>query len=73
MAGVLIGVAVGLLFAPRSGKETRDLLAGKAGQLKEKALDVADEVRFQAEDAADKARAAAIDATRKAQAKLEGA
>lgn len=29
--GVGIGVAVGLLFAPKSGEETRELIRSKAG------------------------------------------
>jgi gas vesicle protein len=72
VAGILLGVAIGVLVAPRSGRETREILAGKAGELREKALDVADEVRYQAEEAVEKARAAAVDVTRKAQEKLEG-
>ena len=33
--GVGIGVAVGLLFAPKSGEETRDLIRSKAGEGKD--------------------------------------
>lgn len=31
--GGLIGAALGILFAPKSGKETRDDIAGKANEL----------------------------------------
>jgi gas vesicle protein len=33
--GVGIGVAVGLLFAPKSGEETRELIKSKAGEGKD--------------------------------------
>lgn len=32
LLGGLVGAVIGLLFAPRSGKETRDLIADKAGE-----------------------------------------
>jgi gas vesicle protein len=35
--GALAGAGIALLLAPRSGRETRDLLAGKARELKDKA------------------------------------
>ncbi|MBN8731489.1 MAG: YtxH domain-containing protein [Acidobacteria bacterium] len=33
--GMGIGVAVGILFAPKSGEETRELIRSKAGESKE--------------------------------------
>lgn len=33
--GMGIGVAVGILFAPKSGEETRELLRAKAGESKD--------------------------------------
>lgn len=41
VAGMVVGAALGILFAPRSGKETRALLAEKAGEAKEKVVDLA--------------------------------
>jgi gas vesicle protein len=39
LAGALVGAGIALLFAPRSGKDTRDMLSDKALGLKEKAQD----------------------------------
>ncbi len=52
LAGAVVGGVVALLFAPRSGSETRAII-------REKALDVADTVRFTAEEAVEKAKMAA--------------
>jgi gas vesicle protein len=38
--GALAGVAVGFLYAPKPGKETRAMLKEKAHELKEKAEEV---------------------------------
>jgi gas vesicle protein len=38
--GALAGAGIALLLAPRSGKETRDALAGKARELKDRAEQV---------------------------------
>lgn len=38
--GAIAGVAVGFLYAPKAGKETRSLLKEKAGELKEKASEM---------------------------------
>jgi len=43
--GALVGTGVALLYAPRSGKETRDLLAKKGRELKGKAADVLDDAK----------------------------
>jgi len=32
LMGLGVGVAIGMLFAPKSGQETRDLIKGKAGE-----------------------------------------
>lgn len=43
--GAAVGVAIGLLYAPQPGKETRELLKEKAGAAKEKAAEVAEKTK----------------------------
>lgn len=43
--GAFAGATVALLYAPRSGRETRDMLAQRACELKDKAKDVIDEAK----------------------------
>ena len=52
LVGAVIGVALGLLFAPQSGQETRELVREKAELVKEKASRL---VREKAEIAKEKA------------------
>jgi gas vesicle protein len=40
IVGVIAGAAVGILYAPKAGKETRAMLKEKASELKEKAGDM---------------------------------
>ena len=47
VAGVGIGLGVGLLFAPRSGREAREAIRDRAGDLKDRIADAASRtVRF---------------------------
>lgn len=41
--GLLIGAAIGILYAPRSGRETREIIKEKAEVTKEKAEKVIEE------------------------------
>lgn len=50
MAGLGIGALVGILFAPRSGEETRDYLLQKADEGKDFAQKKARELRERTED-----------------------
>ena len=43
--GALVGTGVALLYAPRSGKETRELIAKKGRELKGKATDALDDAK----------------------------
>jgi gas vesicle protein len=50
IVGMGIGALVGLLFAPKSGEETREYLSGKADDSREFAQKKARELRERAED-----------------------
>ena len=43
--GALIGAGLALLYAPRSGKETRELIAQRTRDLKDKAAETLDEAK----------------------------
>jgi gas vesicle protein len=53
LTGTAIGAAVALLLAPRSGRETREMIAEYGTEFKERAVD---EVRGRGEDAIDRGR-----------------
>ena len=50
LVGLGVGALIGILFAPRAGEETRELLARKAEEGKEYAQRKARELRERAED-----------------------
>ena len=54
--GLGLGVAVGLLFAPKTGAETRDMLSAKADEGKEYLKRRSEDVRDSASDILDKGR-----------------
>ena len=54
--GLGLGVAVGLLFAPKSGAETRDLLLTKADEGKDYIRRRSEELRDSASEAIDKGK-----------------
>jgi gas vesicle protein len=56
--GLGLGVAVGLLFAPKAGSETRDLLLTKADEGKEFLKRRSNELRDTAADALEKGKTA---------------
>lgn len=57
--GGLIGAAIALLYAPQSGEETRTIIREKSIELKDKAVESAEEARARAEKALEEARARA--------------
>ncbi len=56
LAGMGIGAVLALLFAPQSGKETRDLITQKAGEGREYVSGRSKELRQQAEDLVDRGK-----------------
>jgi gas vesicle protein len=56
LAGLGIGAVLALLFAPKSGKETRDYIAQKAGEGRDFVKTKTEELRQQAEDAVEKGK-----------------
>lgn len=56
LAGLGIGAILALLFAPKSGKETRDYIAQKAEEGKDYVKAKTEELRRQAEDAVEKGK-----------------
>ena len=56
LAGLGIGALLALLFAPRSGEETRELLGRKADEGREYMTTKGREVRRQAEELVEKAK-----------------
>ncbi len=76
LLGLGMGVAIGVLFAPKSGEETRDLLKSKAGEGRDYLRRKGEEVRDSASDVLNRGRdafqsqkenlAAALDAGKRA-------
>ena len=56
LAGLGIGAVIALLLAPRSGKETRDMIVQKAEEGRDYVKAKSDEIRKQAEDAVEKGK-----------------
>jgi gas vesicle protein len=56
IVGAVLGLAVGFLFAPRPGAETRQLLREKAETARERATEVVQKMRETAAEAAKKAQ-----------------
>jgi gas vesicle protein len=58
LAGLGLGAAVGILYAPRSGSETRDVLRNRAEEGRDYVRDRARQVREQANQWVDRGREA---------------
>lgn len=57
LVGAVLGLAIGFLFAPRPGEETRQILKEKAEVAREKAREAARKVRETAGQAVKRAQA----------------
>jgi gas vesicle protein len=66
-AGLVIGGVVGMLYAPRPGKDTRQLIKNRAEETLEDALAAAEHARDQAAEQVKKAKAAISTAKREAE------
>ncbi|MDR3675618.1 MAG: YtxH domain-containing protein [Acidobacteriota bacterium] len=56
LAGLGMGAVIALLFAPRSGKETRDYIVQRAEEGRDFVKTKSEEIRKQAEDAVEKGK-----------------
>jgi gas vesicle protein len=48
LMGVIVGAAIGFLYAPNPGKETREIVKDQAVKIKAKTAQLADEVKEKA-------------------------
>jgi gas vesicle protein len=71
IVGGLVGAAVALLYAPQSGEETRTIIKEKSIELKDKAMESAEEARLRAEKALEEARARAEKALEETKARAD--
>ena len=67
VVGAVVGLAIGFLYAPRPGEETRQVLKEKLESVREKG----ERVREKAADVAEKVKETASEAVKTARAKLE--
>lgn len=56
LLGLSIGLTIGVLFAPKAGNETRDLIANKASDGSDYLADQAEQLKNQASDLVEKGR-----------------
>jgi len=69
--GGLVGAAVSLLLAPQSGEETRTLIREKSIEIKDQVEQTAEEARLKAEQLATEAKTKAEELQRRGQVVLE--
>lgn len=58
LGGAIIGAGIALLFAPASGKETRDMIAEKANEAKDAVADSIKSIGNKANEALEKGKEA---------------
>lgn len=69
--GGLVGAVTALLLAPQSGEDTRAYIKDKSIELKDRAVETAEEARTRAEEAASEARARVDEVTKQAKQTVE--
>lgn len=73
MVGLGIGALIGILFAPKSGEETRDYLSKRADEGKEFAQRKARELRERADELIERGKEVAVRQKESITAAVEGA
>src|SRR5271170_4393281 len=73
LVGLGVGALVGILFAPKSGEETREFLTKKADEGKDYAQRKAKELRDRADDLIERSKDAAMRGKDSISAAVEGA
>lgn len=61
LAGLAIGAAIGILYAPQSGRETREKLKHKVGETREKAEEILEEAKERAKKIVEDAKGKALE------------
>jgi gas vesicle protein len=73
LRGIAVGAALALLLAPRSGRETRDIITEKGYEIKDKAYEVKDKAVDVAKNTRDRAQTMVVDARDKFGASVKSA
>ena len=71
LAGGLMGFGLGLLFAPLSGRETRERIRGTSQEVKERTIETVGKAREKVEDLVEHGREVASDAKGSVKAAVE--
>ena len=71
LAGGLAGFGLGLLFAPLSGRETREKIRGTSDEVRERTVKTAGRAREKVEDLVEHGREVAVDAQERVRSGLE--
>lgn len=59
IVGGMVGAIAGILFAPKSGEETRAIIGEKTGEWRDRAEELAESAQYRVRSAVDEGRSAA--------------